>query len=121
MKHAKAGSDAEGDALESPAHIPEPSSEELRRSHDIIQALMSTLPAAEKTELMNLLQTLAAGEGSRTQMNVARQRALKIVSDACKPAFPHEKDVGMPPADTAGGKGRVSRTGERRRGDRRRK
>ena len=83
--------------------------EELQRSHHILEALIAVLPPHSKEELVDLLQTLARGNGSQETINAVHQRALQIVSDACKPNPPQD----MPSTEYG------QETGERRQRDRR--
>ncbi|SCY70025.1 hypothetical protein SAMN05216420_11377 [Nitrosospira sp. Nl5] len=107
MKHEKAKPTKE--VVESNQALSNPSLEELQRSHHILEALIAVLPPHSKEELVDLLQTLAAGNGSPEAMNSVHQRALQIVSDVCKPNPPQET-----PSPEHG-----QATGERRQRDRR--
>ncbi|ARO88599.1 hypothetical protein EBAPG3_012935 [Nitrosospira lacus] len=87
MKHAKTGSNKE--IIELNQQVSGPSLEELQRSHYIVEALMSTLPPHTKSELVDLLQTLAKGGEPQAAIDHAHQRAMQIVSDICKPNSLH--------------------------------
>ena len=109
MKHEKVRSNK--DIVELNQQAPGPSLEELQRSHHIVEALMGALPSDTKKELIDLLQTLAKGNGSQIVIDSAHQRALQIVSDICKPNSPYEIE------DEAN----TQETGERRQRERRQK
>ena len=109
MKHEKATSDKETAELNH--QVPEPSLDELQRSHQILEALIATLPARTRKELVDLLQTLSEEGTSRETTEAIHQRALQIVSDICKPNGAQEIE----------GQRSVQKKGERRRLDRRKK
>ncbi|MEO6824082.1 MAG: hypothetical protein ABI167_05035 [Nitrosospira sp.] len=109
MKHEKAKSDKE--TVESNKQVPEPSLDELQRSHQILEALIATLPSRTRKELVDLLQTLSEKGTSQEATGAVHQRALQIVSDICKPNGPQEIES----------QGSVQKKGERRRLDRRKK
>lgn len=108
MKHEKAKPTKE--VVESNQEPSSPSLEELQRSHHILEALIAVLPPHSKEELVDLLQTLARGDGSQEAMQSVHQRALQIVSDACKPN-PLQEEIPSPEFG--------HETGERRQRDRR--
>ncbi len=88
MKHEKAKPTKEIIPLNS--EVSGPSLEELRRSHDILEALIAALPRQTKKELVDLLQTLARSDESQETISSVHQRALQIVSDICQPNPPPE-------------------------------
>lgn len=101
----------EDKAISKADEIPEPSLEQLQRSHQLLEALVAALPAHTRKELAGLLQTLATGDVSVESLNLVHQKALQIVSDICKPAGTKE--------DASQGHGNEGT--ERRQGERRRK
>jgi hypothetical protein len=109
MKHEKAKSDKE--TAEFNQQVSGPSLDELQRSHQILEALIATLPARTRKELVDLLQALSEESASQETTEAVHQRALQIVSDICKPNGPQEIE----------GQGSVQKEGERRRLDRRKK
>ena len=109
MKHEKVKSDKE--TAESNKQISEPSLDELQRSHEILEALIATLPSRTRKELVDLLQTLSEEGASKETTEAVHQRALQIVSDICKPNGSQEIES----------QGSVQKKGERRRLDRRKK
>jgi hypothetical protein len=109
MKHEKAKSDKETAELNQ--QVSGPSLDELQRSHQILEALIATLPARTRKELVDLLQALSEESASQETTEAVHQRALQIVSDICKPNGPQEIE----------GQGSVQKEGERRRLDRRKK
>lgn len=74
-----------GKIVQSDQQVSSLSLEELQRSHHILEILVAALPPHSKEELVDLLQTLARGEGSQETISAVHQRALQIVSDICKP------------------------------------
>jgi hypothetical protein len=68
----------------------EPSLEQLKQSHQLLEALVVALPPHTRKELASLLQTLASGDNSAESLGSVHRKALQIVSGICKPTGSQE-------------------------------
>ena len=98
------------------AAIAELWNEELQRSYQILKAVMGTLPAKHRGQLVDLLETLAKDDAGRKSQSSLESTAEQIVSAICRDDHRPRASVRHEP-----GRGSDDRRQEnRRRNDRRR-
>lgn len=87
-----------------------PGLEELRRSHSILQALIALVPAGNRSEFVELLQSLVENGKSPQSTDPDRRRTLQIVEEVRRQGH-SSREVARHMVER--------RVGERRKGDRR--
>jgi len=102
--------DKSGDeAIESNKQVLTLTLDKLKRSHSILENVMAWLPVDTRKEFVELLRILAGHGESQESLDLVRQKALQLITDACTQDHIYKKITYKP----------ERRVGERRQLDRR--